>query len=406
MATAFVRAANPIWYFPDLEGLPLNDEYYIFFLSNVFPYVPQAVFQDVDGTIPWNNPLEFFPNGTLPDNLYWNDSEVYRLEIRQGNTQADPLIYEINDFVPGQGGGITPSASAGFTDNQISNGQFNQISFSGTYTITTAGTYEVAPGWFLALAGAGITVLSQQILIADQDQINNPPYALRINNTGWASADLYQRFENNGALWASNTQQLGFVSMSVTAQAQGANYNPLSLIYKDSSGVEQVIASGTINTGSYQVLDGTIPLADSTNAQSSAIAYIDMVIRLKPTGVIDITNIQVVGQELPIGSETPATPTYKQETIERQIDHLFHYYHDSIIFQPKDTILTAWNFPLNPFQFITTSVTTISTQTAYICDQTILHQEAASQIASGVATNADRFGLYITPVDAAPALHE
>ena len=402
MTTAFVRAANPIWYFPDLEGLPLNDEYYIFFLSNVFPYVPQAVFQDVNGTIPWNNPLEFFPNGTLPDNLYWNDSQVYRLEIRHGNTQADPLVYEINDFVPGQGGGVTPSAAAGFTENQTTNGQFNQISFSGTYTISTPGIYEIAPGWFLALAGAGTTVLTQQVLIADQDQINNPPYALRINNTGWASADLYQRFENNGALWASNSQQLGFVSMSVTAQAQGSNYNPLTLIYKDSSGVEQVIASGTINTGSYQVLDGTIPLADSTNSQSSAIAYVDMVIRLKPTGVIDITNVQVVGQELPLGSDTPATPTYKQETIERQIDHLFHYYHDSIIFQPKDTILTAWNFPLNPFQFNTQTVTTNATQTQYICDQTILHQEAASQIASGVATNADRFGLYITPVDAAP----
>lgn len=401
MTTAFVRASNPIWYFPDLEGLPLNDEYFIFFLSNVFPYVPQAVFQDVDGTIPWNNPLEFFPNGTLPDNLYFNDSQVYRLEIRHGNTQADPLIYEINDFVPGQGGGVTPAAAAGFTENQASNGQFNQISFTGTYTITTAGIYEVAPGWFLSLSGTGTTILTQQVLIADQDQINNPPYALRINNSGWSTADLYQRFENNGALWASNTQQLGFVSMSVTAQAQGSLYNPLSLVYRDSSGVEQVIASGMINTGSYQVLDGTIPLADSINPQSSSVAYIDMVIRLKPTGIIDITNVQVVGQELPIGSDTPATPVYKQETIERQIDHLFHYYHDSLIFQPKDTILTAWNFPLNPFQFVTTTVTTNVAQTVYICDQTILHQEAASQIATGIATNADRFGLYITPVDAA-----
>lgn len=401
MATAFVRAANPIWYLPDLEGLPLNDEYYIFFLSNVFPYIPQPIFHDVDGTIPWNNPLEFYPNGTLPDNMYWNDTQVYRLEIRHGNTQADPLIYEINDFVPGEGGGNTPTSDAGFTDNQVSNGQFNQISFTGTYTISTPGTYEVAPGWFLALAGAGTTVLTQQILVADQDQINNPPFALRINNTGWASADLYQRFNHNGALWASNSQQVGFVSMSVTAQAQASDYNPLSLIYKDSSGIEQTIASGTITTGSYQVLAGTIELDDSTNAQSSSIAYIDMIIRLKPTGIIDLTNVQVIGMAAPIGSAVPATPVYKQETIERQIDHLFHYYHDSIIFQPKDTILTGWNFPLNPYQFITTTVTTNVAQTKYIADQTILHQEAASQIATGIATNADRFGLYITPVDAA-----
>lgn len=119
MATAGIRAANPIWYFPDLEGLPLNDEYYIFFLSNVFPYVPQPVYHtndvDPDTGTPWNNPREFYPNGTLPDNMYWNESQVYRLEIRHGNSQTDPLIYEINNFVPGQGSGGTPTSDAGFT---------------------------------------------------------------------------------------------------------------------------------------------------------------------------------------------------------------------------------------------------------------------------------------------------
>lgn len=405
MATAGIRAANPIWYFPDLEGLPLNDEYYIFFLSNVFPYVPQPVYHtndvDPDTGTPWNNPRKFYPNGTLPDNMYWNESQVYRLEIRHGNSQTDPLIYEINNFVPGQGSGGTPTSDAGFTENQITNGQFYDISFTGSHTITVAGTYEVAPGWYLALAGAGTTVLSQQTLIADENQINNPPYALRINNTGWASADLYQRFNHNGAIWQSNDAQVGFISMSVTAQAQGSNYDPLSLLYVDSNGSEETIVSGAITTGSYQVLDGTIELDYLNNPQSNSVAYVDMVIRLKPTGIIDITNVQVVGIAAPLGSDPPATPAYKQETIERQQDHLFHYYRDSIIYQPKDTILTGWNFPLNPFQFITQTVTTNVAQTKYICDQTILHQEAGSQIASGIATNADRFGLYITPVDAA-----
>ncbi len=401
MATAYVRAANPIWYLPDLEGLPLNDEYYIFFLTNVFPYVPQPVFHDVNGTIPWNNPLEFYPNGTLPDNLYFNDSQVYRLEVRHGNSQTDPLIYEINDFVPGSGGGSTPVSDAGFTDNQASNGQFSQISFTGTYTISVAGTYEIAPGWFLALAGAGTTVLTQQVLVADQDQINDPPYALSINNTGWSSADLYQRFNHNGAIWSSNNAQDGFISMSVTTRAIGSSYDPLSLIYKSSDNIEQIVATGPINTGSYQVLSGTIKLPLSVNSQSNLVGYVDAIIRLKGTGQIYVTNVQIVGQALPVGTETPASPVYKQETIERGIDHLFHYYRDSIIFQPKATILTGWNFPLNPFQFITQTVTTNVAQTKYICDQTILHQEAASQIASGVATNPDRFGLKVQAVSSA-----
>ncbi len=114
--------------------------------------------------------------------------------------------------------------------------------------------------------------------------------------------------------------------------------------------------------------------------------------------------MQIVGQEIP--HETPAlpapeSPPYQQESNERQLDHLFHYYKDSIISQAKDSLLTAWNFPLNPFQFITQTVTTAAAQTQYIADQTILHQEATSQIATGVATNPDRFGLKVQAVSGA-----
>src|SRR6476660_3556837 len=104
--TIGIRAANPIWFFVDLVGQPLNDQYYISFLTNTFPYLPQPVFQDVNLTPgqEWANPLEFFPNGTLPDNMYWDPNKVWRLEIRRGPTQSDPLIYEINNFSPGDGG--------------------------------------------------------------------------------------------------------------------------------------------------------------------------------------------------------------------------------------------------------------------------------------------------------------
>ena len=105
MATIFVRAANPIWWLPDLTGVSLNDEYYAFFLTNTLPYIPQAVYQDPAGAVPFSNPIEFSPAGTLPDNLYFDPTLVYRIEVRHGNTQADALIWEINNFVPGAGGG-------------------------------------------------------------------------------------------------------------------------------------------------------------------------------------------------------------------------------------------------------------------------------------------------------------
>ena len=81
----FIRAPNPIWYMTDLTGLPLNDTYYAFFLTNTIPYIPQAVYQDPNGISPWANPLEFQPSGTLPNNLYFNPNLVYRIEIRQGH---------------------------------------------------------------------------------------------------------------------------------------------------------------------------------------------------------------------------------------------------------------------------------------------------------------------------------
>lgn len=409
MSVTGVRAANPIWYFPDLTGLPLNDQYYAFFLTNVFPYVPQAVFHDPAGTIPWNNPIEFYPNGTLPDNLYFNDSEVYRIEIRQGNTQADPLIYEINDFVPG-GGGVspTPGVSAGFGENQATMSQFSEVLFTTPLSISTAGTYHVAPGWDLILTGTGTATVTQVPIAGNQDFVNNPTFALGLNLNGWSSAQLVQRFNHNGAIWSSTLLssipfQDGYISMSITAQAVTSIYTPISFIYKPSTGTQQNIGtSGTINTGSYQVYDQTQLLIPSDNSDTSDVAYVDMVIQLLGTGNILISNIQIVGQEVPAGTTpAPVSPSYQQESNERQLDHLFHYYRNSIILQPKTTILTGWNFPLNPFQFVTTTVTTVANQTQYIADQTILHQEAASQLATGIGTFADNYGLVIQAVSPA-----
>lgn len=408
MTVNFVRAANPIWYFPDLEGLPLNDEYYAFFLTNVFPYLPQSVFHDTAGTVRWNNPIEFFPNGTLPDNLYFNDSEVYRIEIRHGKTQADPLIYEINNFMPSDnagGGGNT--VQAGFGENQATMSQFSEVNFVSPLSISTAGTYSVSPGWDLVLTGTGTAEVTQVPIAGDQNFVNNPNFALGLNLSGWTSANLVQRVNHNGDIWASTElnsvpYQDGYISMSITARALGSNYSPITFIYKNSVGTEQNIGTfGTINTGSYQVYDATQLLTISDNSDTSDVAYVDIIIQLLGSGNILITNIQIVGQEVSTGSAAPSSPVYQQETNERQIDHLFHYYRDSIIFQPKNTILTGWNFPLNPFQFNSTSVTTAFVQTQYICDQTVLHQEATSQIATGISTNVDRFGLKITPVDSA-----
>lgn len=392
---SFVRAANPIWYMVDHIGQPLNDEYYAFFLTNTLPYVPQNVYRDPQGMTVWTgNIVQFSPAGTLPDNLYFDPNLVYRIEIRHGNTQADELIWEINNFVPGGGGGNDNNTlSILSNENQITNPQFSLISFVSPFTITTAGTYNIAPGWDLILTGTGSTTISQNILSGNQNIVNNPPFSLRVNNNGWTEAYLRQRFNHNGALWAN-----GAITMSITARAQ-TSPQELSLIYAPSApGVSQVVATAIIGTGDYEVLDGAIDLPASVNTGLSTVAYVDTIIQLPPTGIVDLSNVQVIGQADPLPSDfDPDTdiPHYQQETEERYIDHTFNVYAEQLIQMPKKNILVGWTFAQNPWQFIPVAQTTVATQTEYIADQTILHQETAAALTSGQAGAAGNYGLQL-----------
>lgn len=381
----FIRAANPIWFFVDLLGLPLNDEYYISFLENTFPYLPQVIYRDNQGLIPWGDPVQFLSNGTLPDNLYFNDTQVFRLEIRHGALQSDALIYEINDFVPGgEGGG--GSTETGTEDNQISNPQFSLINFTSPLSITASGTYSVAPGWDLVLTGSGTATVSQLVFTGAQNLENSPvpPYALRIVTTGWTIAVLQQTFSGNGAIWSNE-----FVSMSILARTSNGVSNTVSLVYSPNSpGTPQTINSAVLASG-FQIIQGVIALPESTNTTLNNAAYVNMQIVLPPTaGSVDISNVQVMGQVELLAVDFAQTP---EETIERQIDHLFHYYKNSIIIQPKNTILTGWNFGLNPFQFTFSGAPTINTVNAqYVTDQTIFKAQSANTLS--VSQNTTTYG--------------
>jgi hypothetical protein len=396
-----VRAANPIWWLPDLVGQPLNDQYYISFLTNTFPYLPQPIFEDVDLTIPWANPLEFFPNGTLPDNMYWDPALVWRLEIRQGPTQSDPLIYEINNFSPS---GIAPNppipAPLFVNENQITNPQFGEINFTNDYTITTAGSYNIAPGWNLVLTGSGTTTLTQLVFSGSQDIINNPPFGLKINNSGWTSAILQQIFTMNGAIWANGAISGQILARAeVTAETITMNYVP------SDAGTPSQIFSLSFGTGNFVVGGATINLPASTNTDLSSVAGVLIQLILPPTGIVDISNIQVTGQSAPIMDIPVQLPMYQQETEERQLDHKFHVFANSLITQPKQNLLTGWTFGLNPWQFTTTTQTNVAAN-QYTADQTIIVQQnyvasaVGNNVSVGRAFNTVNFAFLVQPLTA------
>lgn len=386
---AYVRGSNPIWYFVDLVGLGLNDQYWISFLQNTVPYLPQPVYMGTVGLtpnsppIPWSNPLQFYPNGTLPDNIYGDSSLVYRLEIRKGPTQNDPLIYVINNYVFGNG--TASEDISGSDENQISNPQFAFVNFAlqgvspVAITYTAAGTYPIAPGWDLVLTGTGSLTATQLIFSGSDNQPNDPfpPYALRINASGsWTGVTLRQRFNGNGGIWGNQ-----FVSMSILARSDDSIARNVSLIYNPSSpGTPASIASSALSTGAYALIEGVIALPTSTNSTLNNTAYVDMQIVLPTTGIVDLSNVQVIGQTT---STLPSTflPA-SDETLERQTDHLFHYYNHPLQYKPIPSWLVGWDFPLNPTQAGSTyaPAATGANKSAYVWDSTIMFQTATSGI--------------------------
>lgn len=385
----FVRGANPIWFFDDLVGSPFDDTYYAFFLTNDLPYVPQAVYQDPNGTIPWSNPVEFQPSSGLPNNLYFNPEFTYRIEMRQGPTQSDPLIYLIENYVPGSAGG-----SSGITDelqvadNLITNPQFYDVYFSTpsyTFTKTSSGTYTlpIGPGWNLVLVGSGTVVVTQGVNAGSAQTTQSPPYFpyyLTINSSGsWTSVQLIQTFANNGAIFNG-----GAIGLSFAANATGSN-QLVTVFYKDSNGSTVTLESTTVMTGSLLTYGKATNIGYLVNPNSGTSAFVNIVFTLPNSGIVSLTNIQLTGQSTPMSPALLADPTnvpeFRELTYEKNVNEEFHVYRDAAVLLPKASLLVGWNFGLNPFQFTFAGAPTVTTTTpTYVADQTIFKAEQASSV--------------------------
>jgi len=107
-----------------------------------------------------------------------------------------------------------------------------------------------------------------------------------------------------------------------------------------------------------------------------------------------------------VGVSTSEDIPFDQQTSDRQKDHLFHYYEDAVVHQPKADLLTGWNFGLNPWQFRATASSNLANNT-YTADQTIIIQQAfvASAIGNNISVGQASFtqnqALQVTAVTAA-----
>ena len=342
---SLTRGVNPIWWIPDLVGNPMDDSYYLFVLSNTIPYLPLTVYHDSAGSIPWSNPIEVLANGTMPVDIYWDEDTVYRLEWRNGPTQADTLTYLVENYMPGEGGGSGPTTnSANNTTNQITNPQFSQVNFTGTFTSTLDTLTNIAPGWDIVTTGSGpgsISVTQLEVL-GDSGDSTNPSYALQIMSSGWETVGIQQTFEDNGALWASGLDDISGVALQISAYNSSGTAPPLTGVISytgtDAPGPTTIFTEASINAAPNSY-GGAAALPVSTNTSAPASAATSVSFYWTSNNTVVVTSAQLIGQQ----GEDIAQVLYQQESIERQIDHFYHLAYPIV---PVGTIIDFGGFGL------------------------------------------------------------
>lgn len=317
MAALGIRGANPIWSEVDLQGKLFDDTFYLFVLENTIPYIPAIVYHDPDLNVPWTNPIRFLANGTLPIDIYFEADKVYRLEFRQGPTQQDPLIYEVNNYVAGPGGSTPVDTVAFASSNQVTNPQFALMSLQNPVTIgaTNPDPIEIAPGWTLLLSGTGSVTIEQVALNNSNINPSNAPYALRLTMNGWTadSVILRQRFKQNGMLWADKV-----VSTALTARIQGSPQSVTANLVDSNNAVLGTVLPLTSLNEAWNEFTGHADLPATTNPNTPPAAYIDYLLHLPSNIDIYLTSFQLVVQDLPV------EPSFEQDSINRQIDHTYN----------------------------------------------------------------------------------
>jgi len=353
------------------------------------------------------NPMILSSIGTFEDSLgnpvipyflpYGSDLvtvDYYRV-IVQSSGLVPQFVRDPVPFIPMSGQNGVSSAF----ENEISNPQFAEVLFDttvSTYTYnfnTETKTVNIAPNWDLVVTSPGIgTVTVNQITpVGDINIITNPGTILEINSAGLSALRLRQRIFGSPNLWGS-----GNLAASFVAKTFGGTSTTITMVYSQSDGtvIDKLIVAGILNgNGNYDAFPGTgnIPISDSLQFFPNSYIDIDLVL---PVGVnIAITSVMIA----PTGLAVVSDIVYDQESQYRQIDHLFHYYQSQINFKPISSLLTGWDFPLNPAQLGQTG--NLSGAGAYIWDQTI-----AARGATNIAytRNSITGGLQFTTAGAVP----
>lgn len=396
LSDLYVSGPNLTEFFLDqVTGIPVTGGY-IQFWEDDNRSIPMPVYQ-LSGSPP-NYTYTELPNPMNITNGYAVDADgnavaIYYKPFNDDGSvslyyvvaySAENVIIETRPGWPNVTAQSSPSQLGATNSNQISNSQFSDVTFNPTYGLTISITgittdllYEIAPGWNLKISTSdnSTVVVNRTAIEGALNVLTNPPYVLTILPEGAniSSLQLVQRLNHNPDIWAT-----GYIAASAMVESLDDTNHTITCEYAPSTGLPTIIFSGTTGATGFTPLSATVPLDPGSNTDNGDNGYIDIIFALPVTGHIGITSIQVVGL-----NSNDDNVAYDQETVNRQEDHLFHYYNPLIQAVPVPSISEGWDFKVNPAQFTAAGVVnTWSGASQYIWDQTICWQSADSLVSA------------------------
>lgn len=349
------------------------------------------------------NPMTLSSIGTFQDSL-GNPIIPYFFPF---NAQFEPEYYfvyvtdaggveqmsrEAVPYIPQE---LNPSERAISYTNELSNPQFADVSFdtsTATYTYNFTGAaleaVELAPGWDLVVTGTGTVTVSQETPQGQNNLPTNPGTYLKITSAGITVLRLRQRLFGSPNLFANS--RVSFTMMAATDSGSAV----VSAYYLPSSGIADpgtLIGDMTLTT-TFGEKYANVLIPASASPDTFPDGYVDIFLSLPVSTTLNITSIQLVST----GDTAVSNVPYDQVSNERQTDFLYWFDKPLLEYKPIPSILTAWDFPLNPAQARGTSMNIEIAPTAancYIWDQ-LISKSVAGNVA--VARNAVTGGIQCT----------
>ena len=292
--------------------------------------------------------------------------------------------------------------------NQIANPQFTQVFINQNqpivYSVSSAvnQVFLFAPNWDFVISGTGTVTVQRIAISGNQNIVTSPPYVLDVSvSAGITSCNLRQRFYLNSGLWASTADESIFLSGALIAINESSGTTGIEMFYLASSGGSPIsIVDAAFDNSAFQLITGVtadpIPLSTDTNTDFSG--YVDIYLSFLVGSHVQISSIQV----LPTLNEAGATViTYDLNSSNREQALMGDYYIPRLNSRPAASLLTAWDFTVNPFQFAASG--NLTTTAAYICDQTIGLAGSTGNVA--FAQDAITNGLALTTAGSSDAFY-